>query len=160
MPQLKWVDYKKWEIKKNFQRDFNEIYGQLARQAWPNITESEISPDIYEKLDDLFDFPESLSFCNFEVTCNAKVNQQNEGLPDSALTLNNNWSTVRMTLNKVNEIGFQHLDTPANGLGFRYNVNLNHKITWVTEKGPTCDEEMLPAKATKDVTHAGNKTEI
>ena len=146
------------EIRAMLQHDFNETYGRLARQAWPEVTDPEISADIYEKLNDLFDFPESLSFCNFEVTCRAKVTQQEEGLQDAALTLNNNWPTVRMTLNKVNEIGFQSLDAPANGLGFRYNVNLNHRITWVTGKGPTCDEEMLPAKATKEIAHAGTNT--
>ena len=82
------------------------------------------------------------------------MDQQIDQSSDAALTLSANWGKIKMTLSRIQDQGIKNLDSPTDGLGSRYNVNLNHKIHWVAGIGPVCDEELLPAKS-KDVIHPG-----
>ena len=69
--------------------------------------------------------------------------------------MSTNWNTIKRTLGYVEGEGIKNLDSPNGGLGDRYNVNLNHRVKWVLGKGPVCEEEMLPAKASEAI-HKGN----
>ena len=70
------------------------------------------------------------------------------------MALCSNWNTVNKTLSKIQDNDIKNLDAPIDGLGSKYNVNLNFKVEWVDEKGPVCVEELLPAKA-RDIIHPG-----
>ena len=82
------------------------------------------------------------------------MSQQRDESSDAALALSPNWSKINITLSRVQDNGLRNLDAPKNGLGDKYNVNLNHRIVWDADIGPVCDEELLPAKS-KEVVHPG-----
>ena len=71
------------------------VYGEEIDQTWATEMELEVSQEMVGKLDDFINFVDTLSFCNFEITCRIKVEQQNEGLPDNRLPMGNEWNLVR-----------------------------------------------------------------
>ena len=45
----------------------------MTNAVWEDDVDRTINGDIYETIDELVCFPDKLSFCDFEVTCRAKV---------------------------------------------------------------------------------------
>ena len=148
----------------------------MAAEAWGEDENWTINENMLTKIEDLVNHPMSYSFANLEITTRAKVAQQESGAPEEDLALSSksmkilsskanclfivSWSTVRPTLNVVNGIDAMDLDSPTDGLGKKYKMNLNNGIWWRANFGPIAKEETLPSDAKRVLHDRVTRTDV
>ena len=66
---------------------------------------------------------------------------------NSSIIFSASWSAIRPTLNCVNNTDAKDLDSPKDGFGHKYNMNLNKNIVWNDDIGPVAEHESLPANS-------------